>query len=161
MINTRKKGFTLVEVLIASTILSMVTLAGIGIIRLMSSTLFDGQLESSNRGGLNDLVYYISREIQSAEAIKVSQDGKSLKIKQHGGDDYTLVYEVKRNYLAFKGKPLLDLEYEESSFSCQERGIKITLALYKNHININQIPHEISFVIYPRSFVTVLEVTDT
>ncbi|NCU32085.1 MAG: hypothetical protein EOM23_03950 [Candidatus Moranbacteria bacterium] len=164
MVIKRKKAFTLIEVLMSSGILLMVVGIGISILHLMSLTLYEGQIETANKSSLNDTVYYISREIQSAQGIKITEDGKNLKIMQRGSEDYNLVYTVTKNYpvgyLAFKEKRLLDLEYETSGFSYENGRVKIAFSVYKNNIKVNQIPQDIFFEILPRSESVVMEVTD-
>lgn len=160
-----KKAFTLVEVLFASGILSMVITIGISVLFLMNSTLYDGQIESTNRSNLNDMIYYMTREIQSAEGIKISGDGKTLKIKQRGGDDYSLIYKITDNYpvdyLSFKDKRLIDLDYAASGFAYEGGRVKVTLAIYKNNVKASRISQEFGFEVYPRSALVLLEVSDT
>ena len=104
----KKRCFTIVEVLTASSILLVVITAGISLLLLINTLLYDGQIESDNRTGLNDAIFYLTREIQSAEGVIISSDGKEMKIKQRGSEDYSLRYTITENYpvgfLAFKGK---------------------------------------------------------
>lgn len=160
----RKKGFTLIEVLVAGSIMSMAVMAGISIMVLCSSTLFAGQLETGNRAKLYDNIYYITREVQSAEGIRVSSDGKKLQIKQIGSSGYNLEYSIQNRTptaeLRFNDKKILDVVYEKCRFSIEGNSIKLDLALYKNNLDFNQIPEIVSFEITPRSHDTILEVGD-
>ncbi len=116
----KKKAFTLVETLIASLILSMIGIICVSQIQLMSYTLYDSQKESSDRSGLNEFIFYITREIESAKRLKVSADGKTLKIQETGHDDFNLAYSVNEGYprdeLLLNGTKILDIDYENSSF---------------------------------------------
>ena len=157
----KKRCFTIVEVLMASSILLVVITAGISLLLLINTLLYDSQIESSNRTSLNDTIFYLTREIQSAEGIIISSDGKEMKIKQRGSEDYSLVYTITENYpvdyLAFKGKRLIDIEYNGSGFSFEGKGIVVTLQIVKNNIQLNQIPQEVYFEVVPRSDSVVLE----
>jgi len=155
----KKKAFTLVEVLIASSILSFVLLVGISIMVLINTTLYDGQIESSNRINLTDNIYYITREIQSAEKIIVSD--KTLKIKQLGSSGFSLEYTLTDDYpfgkLNFKGKRMLDLDYSKSKFSLNGNSIKIELAILRNNLDFKQNPQIVVFDVTPRSEGALIE----
>lgn len=159
-----KKAFTYVEVLMAAGILSMVITIGLSLLLLMNQSLYDGQVESSNRSNLGNTIYYITREIQSAEGIKISADGKKLTIKQRGSEKYSLTYSFVEHYpvsyLAFREKRLLDADYNKSGFSFDGKCLKITLAIYKNNTETNQIPQEREINILPRSKSVLTEVDD-
>jgi len=158
----RKTGFTLVEMLIASSIISMVCLIGISIISTVSTTIYSGQTEMSGRISLSDNVYFLTRELQSAEAVLVSADGKRIKIKQRGSSDYSLEYEIKNEYpvgyFTFKGKRMFAVDYENSIFEIDEKSISIELAILNNNLNPNQMPQVTSFYVTPRSETVLLEV---
>ena len=79
----KKKGFTLPEMLLACTMLAVITLSSISVIAMMSGSLFTSQIESENRLSLSETVFYLTREIQSAESVKISDSGKKLEIKQN------------------------------------------------------------------------------
>ncbi|OQB12864.1 MAG: hypothetical protein BWY15_02013 [Firmicutes bacterium ADurb.Bin193] len=159
-----KKAFTYVEVLMAAGILSMVITIGLSLLLLMNQSLYDGQVESSNISNLGNTIYYITREIQSAEGIKISADGKKLTIKQRGSGKYSLTYSFVEHYpvsyLAFREKRLLDADYSKSGFSFDSKCLKITLAIYKNNTETNQIPQELEINILPRSKSVLTEVDD-
>ena len=70
----KKRCFTIVEVLTASSILLVVVTAGISLLLLINTLLYDGQIESYNRTSLNDTIFYLTREIQSAECVIISSD---------------------------------------------------------------------------------------
>lgn len=158
----KKKCFTVVEVLMASSILLVVITAGASLLFLMNTLLYNSQTESGNRTNLNDVIFYLTREIQSAEGIIINSDGKEMKIKQRGSEDYSLVYTITENYpvdyLAFKGKRLIDIEHEGSGFSFENKSVVITLQIVKNNTQFNQSPQEVCFNIAPRSNSVVLKV---
>jgi hypothetical protein len=160
----KKRCFTIVEVLMASSILLVVITAGISLLLLINTLLFDSQIESSNRTNLNDTIFYLTREIQSAEGVIISSNGKKMKIKQRGSEDYSLSYTITENYpvdyLAFKDKRLIDIDCDGSGFSFSSKGIVVTLQIVKNNIQLNQSPQEISFEVAPRSDSVVLEIYD-
>ena len=157
----KKSGYTIIEVLIASGLFAFIISLGMTIVALVSGTLYTGQIESKNRSSLNDIVFYITREIQSAESIKVENDGKKLSIKESGSDGYNLIYEIKEDYptdtLCFKDKKLIDINYEESNFSVEENSVRVNLAIVKNSTDVNQMAKNIRLNITPRSEGMVLE----
>ena len=148
----RKKAFTLVEVLVASLIMSYIGLACISQIQLMSNTLYDGQTESTNRSKLNEEVFYITREIQSAEEIEMSD--KLLQIRETGHEDFNLVYEIKEDYptdgLYLNGMKLIDISYEESTFVKDENTVIVRIAAVKNSTEPNQAPKMMEIKAVPR-----------
>jgi prepilin-type N-terminal cleavage/methylation domain-containing protein len=150
-----KKGFTLVEVLVASSILGMVLLSAVSVLSFISSTLYDGQTEYRNRNSLTDNIYYITREIQSAEGLRVSADGKTLKIKQRGISGYTFEYTftdgLPTGSFNFKSKKMMDIDYEQSKFEITGGKIKIILAIYKNNLGFKAKPQTVEFEVAPRS----------
>lgn len=157
----RKKAFTLPEILIASGIMMLVLLIGVGVMQAVSSTIYNGQTENRNRTSLSDNIYYMSREIQSAESIKISYDKKVLEIKQRGSSNY-LKYEIKEDnptsYLCFQSKKMLDLDFGKSSFDTNGENVTVTLAVIKNDKEQKQIPQIQTFHITPRSDKCSMEV---
>lgn len=157
----KKSCFTVIEVLIASSILLVVITAGASLLLLMNTLLYDSQAESGNRTNLNDTIFYLSREIQSAEGVIISSDGKELKVKQRGSEDYSLVYTITENYpvdyLAFKGKRLIDIEYDGSGFSFESKTVAISLRIVKNNTQLRQISQSVRFEVSPRSDKVILK----
>ncbi len=151
----KKEAFMLTETLISSGIFSMIALIGISVISLITFTLFSGQTESTNRSNLNETIFYLTREVQSAEGIRITEDGKCLEIKGRGRSGYNLKYSISEgypsDYLAFNNKRLFDIDAETSRF-CFENGLlRIELGTVKNNIEVNQ--REMPFVVTvkPRS----------
>lgn len=138
----KKKGFTLPEMLLACTMLAVITLSSISVIAMMSGSLFTSQIESENRLSLSETVFYLTREIQSAEGVKISESGKKLEIKEHGSGEYNLCYEIKEDYpageLAFKGKKMLDVDFTDSKFESADGKVMVTLSVVKNNTDVNQ-----------------------
>lgn len=150
----KKHAFTIVETLMSAGIFSMIIVMGISIAALITWLLFTGQTEYVNRADLNETIYYITREIQSAESVKISMSGKIIEIKERGSSDYNLRYSLVENYpvdyLAFNDKRLLDIDNDNSRF-CTENGmIKIQLSIVKNNIETNQRGKEIEIAVKPR-----------
>lgn len=139
---TKKKAFTLPEILIACTILSVITLSAVIVMGMMSGSLFTSQIESKNRTNLSETVFYLTREIQSAEGVKISESGKKLQIKQHGSSGYNLCYEIKEGYptgkLSFKDKKMLDVDFTDSKFETTDGKVIITLSVFENSTDVNQ-----------------------
>ena len=148
----------------ASGILAMVFTVGIAILFLVSSTVYDGQIETNQRNNLYENIYYITREIQSAEGIKISADSKTLSIKQRGSSDYSLIYKIMQeypvDYLSFKSKKILFLNYTKSNFSFDGNCVKINLAIVKNGVRVNQVPTEMCFNILARIDNLAMEVVN-
>lgn len=145
----KKNAFTLVETLIASLILSVIGLICISQIQLMSYTMYDGQKESSDRSGLNEFIFYITREVESAEKLNIMPDGKTIKIQEAGYDDFDLVYSVEEGYpkgkLTLNGKKILDIESENSSFSRDGNMVIIAVSENRKTIRVKASPRK-SFV---------------
>ena len=150
----KKRAFTLIETLLSSGIFSMIMILGLSISTLVTWLLFTGQMESTNRTALNETMYYIVREIQSAEAIRIAEDGKTLEMKERGSSGYHLKYSLIEHYpvdyLAFQDKRLLDIEAENSSFSLDNGTVKIQLSIVKNNLETNQQGKTVEFAVKPR-----------
>ena len=151
----KKKGFTLVETLISSGIFGMIAAIGISVISLITFTLFSGQIESSNRSNINETVYYLTREVQSAEEIRITESGKCLEIKERGQSGFNLTYSIVENYptdyLAFKGKRLLDIDAEASGFYLENGVLRVEIGAVNNNIETNQRKKAFVFTVKPRA----------
>jgi prepilin-type N-terminal cleavage/methylation domain-containing protein len=151
----KKKAFTLLEVLFASSIFSMILVIGLSVISMMSSSLYDGQTEETNRSEFNDIVFYLTREIQSAEKIKIEDDGKTVKIKQHGTDGYNMRYSLvddyPTGYMSFNDKKIIDIDYDESKFYLDSDCVNVEISVVKNSIVPGQRGKKMSLKIMPRS----------
>lgn len=151
---SKKKGFTLIETLMSAGMLSLIVTIGLSILALITWTLYKGQMEGTARSNLNETVYYLTRELQSAESIKISQNGKVLQIKERGRSEYNLQYTIVENYpvdyFAFKGKRLLDVKAEESIFLMESGSVTIKLSVVKNNLDINQTNKKIELTVSPR-----------
>ena len=145
----KKNAFTLVETLTASLILSVIGLICISQIQLMSYTMYDGQKESSDRSGLNEFIFYITREVESAEKLNIMPDGKTIKIQEAGYDDFDLVYSVEEGYpkgkLMLNGTKILDIDYKNSIFSRDGNMVIITVSENGKTIRVKASPRK-SFV---------------
>ena len=151
----KKKAFTIVETLFSSAVFGMLALIGLSAVALISWTLFTGQTEGTNRTTLNETIYFITREVQSAEGIKISEDGKCLEIKERGSSGYNLKYSIVESYpadyLAFKDKRLLDIDAEGSIFLFEDDLLKLSLDTVKNDVEVNQRKKNFEISILPRS----------
>lgn len=156
----KKKGFTLPEMLLACTMLAVITLSSISVIAMMSGSLFTSQIESENRLSLSETVFYLTREIQSAEGVKISSSGKKLEIKQHGSSGYNLCYEIKEGYptgeLAFKDKKMLDVDFIESKFETTDGKVTITLSILENSTDVNQRGRSMVIEAVPRAEAVII-----
>lgn len=151
----KKRAFTLLEILFASSIFSMILVIGMSVVSMMSESLFDGQKEETNRSEFNDIVFYLTREIQSAEKIKIEDDGKTVKIKQHGTDGYNLEYSFVEHYptgyMSFNDRKIIDIDYAESLFQIDGNCVNVKISVVKNSIEPGQRGRKMSFKIMPRS----------
>lgn len=151
----KKHGFTIVEMLFSSAILGMLAVIGISAVTLISWTLFTGQTESTNRTTLNETVYFITREVQSAEGIRITDGGKCLEIKERGSSDYNLKYSIVESYptdyLAFKDKRLLDIDADASRFGFEDKVLKLNIGTVKNAVETKQQKKDFEISILPRS----------
>lgn len=150
----KKKAFTLVETLFAGSICSMIMVIGLSVISMMTSSLYDGQIEETNRSEFNDIIFYLTREIQSAEAIKIEDEGKRILIKQHGAGgydlDYAFVEDYPTDYLSFDGKKMIDIDYDESRFCIDGDCVKAEISVLKNSVEPGQKGKKMSLEIRPR-----------
>ena len=151
----KKSAYTIIEMLFSSTIFGMLAVIGLSAVTLISWTLFTGQTEGTNRTTLNETVYYITREVQSAEGIRISDDGKCLEIKERGSSGYNLKYSIVESYpadyLAFKDKRLIDIDADESEFLFEDGLLKLNLGTVKNDVEENQRKRDFEISILPRS----------
>ena len=150
----KKPAFTLPELLMASGIFGMILAAGMSLIALMTANLYDGQIESTNRTSLNETIFYLTREIQSAEKVVVKDSGKTLEVTQRGSQRplrYSICAHYPVGYLAFSDKRQLDVDYEKSMFAVQGNTLLVTLGVLKNNVEPDQRAQVISFHITPRS----------
>ena len=151
----KKSAYTIIEMLFSSTIFGMLAVIGLSAVTLVSWTLFTGQTEGTNRTTLNETVYYITREVQSAEGIRISDDGKCLEIKERGSSGYNLKYSIVESYpadyLAFKDKILIDIDADESEFLFEDGLLKLNLGTVKNDVEENQRKRDFEISVLPRS----------
>ena len=151
----KKKAFTLLEVLFASSIFSMILVIGLSVTSMMSSSLYDGQIEETNRSEFNDIVFYLTREIQSAEKIKIEDSGKTVMIKQHGTDGYNMRYSLvddyPTGYMSFNDKKIIDIDFDESKFYLDSDCVNVEISVVKNSIVPEQRGKKMSLKIKPRS----------
>ena len=151
----KKKAFTLLEVLFASSIFSMILVIGLSVTSMMSSSLYDGQIEETNRSEFNDIVFYLTREIQSAEKIKIEDSGKTVMIKQHGTDGYNMRYSLVNDYptgyMSFNDKKIIDIDFDESKFYLDSDCVNVEISVVKNSIVPEQRGKKMSLKIKPRS----------
>ena len=151
----KKSAYTIIEMLFSSTIFGMLAVIGLSAVTLISWTLFTGQTEGTNRTTLNETVYYITREVQSAEGIRISDGGKCLEIKERGSSGYNLKYSIVESYpadyLAFKDKRLIDIDADESEFLFEDGLLKLNLGTVKNDIEENQRKRDFEISVLPRS----------
>ena len=151
----KKSAYTIIEMLFSSTIFGMLAVIGLSAVTLISWTLFTGQTEGTNRTTLNETIYYITREVQSAEGIRISDDGKCLEIKERGSSGYNLKYSIVESYpadyLAFKDKRLIDIDADESEFLFEDGLLKLNLGTVKNDVEENQRKRDFEISVLPRS----------
>ena len=142
-----KRAFTLTEVLIAMTSVSMIIMLCYAMLSTTSKTIVSEYNNVDNRDALYSNINYITREIQSAEAIKVMNNGKELHIRQVGtdSDDYTIRYEIREgnpfgalyisNTDGSNSSKLMDIVYETSKFDANSGREEIGFSSYDSTSN--------------------------
>ena len=99
-------------------------------------------------------MYYITREIQSAEKIKITDSGKTLQIKERGSSGYNLKYSITEgypsDYLAFGDRRMIDIADDESGFTYENGILEVELKTVKNNIETNQRRKPFSVSVRPR-----------
>ncbi len=150
----KKRAYTLIETLMSSGIFAMLAVIGLASVSLITWTLYSGQTENTNRSSLNETVYFLTREIQSAEAIKISDGGKVLEIKERGKGGYNLKYSLVDaypvGYLAFRDKKLFDADAHSGGFSFRNGILTAEFKTFKNGIEVNQQTRPFVISIKPR-----------
>lgn len=150
-----KRAFTIAETLLSVGVISMLVAIGLSVIFMMTSTLYDGQTEETNRSSLSGCIFYLTREIQSAEMIRIYDGGKSLEIKEVGADGYNLRYTFEKGYptdgFCFKGKKMFDIAFDESIFEKVGNSVKITIMTVKNSTETNQSRTPFEITVSPRN----------
>lgn len=136
----KKRAFTLVEVLVSSLSVSLILTVCLALMRTSSVTLTGEFINADNRSAVEENVSYMTREIQSAESIRISNGGKEMSIRKVGtdegadGNNYTIKYEIRDGspcgglYITSGGsseKKLMDVDYNDSSFSNNKDSIEI------------------------------------
>lgn len=148
----KKKAFTMIELLLAITLFSFVFIIGFSQVYLMSETLYTTQTENSNRNSLSEIVFYLTREVQSAEKIKLSP--QKLEICEAGNSGYNLCYEFVEDYptdsLNFKGKKMISVKSDECEFSKDNDDLLVRIAVVKNSVDAKQTPKVMEIKISPR-----------
>lgn len=107
-----QKGFTIAELLVVMVMLSFIIGTGIAIARTTASGLFTGQVETTNRSKLEDNILILAREIESAEKIYLSDDGRTLKISQDSSDsedECPSTYSIEDNQFKYNEQKMFDL----------------------------------------------------
>ena len=137
------------------SIFGMIAVIGMSIIGVMTFNVFNGQTESTNRSNLNETVFYITREVQSAEGIRITDGGKNLEIKERGSSGYNLKYSLVNSYpegyIAFKDKRLFDIDADKSGFYLENGLLKIKLGIVNNNTETDQIAKDFEISVLPRS----------
>lgn len=150
----KKQAFTVIETIFAGGISAMIITIGMSVIGLMTFSLYTGQLENTYRSDLNSCIFYLSREIQSAETVIISDSGKKIEIKQHGSGkniEYTFKEGYPTGFLEYEGKKLIAVKYDDCLFSLSNNKVKIDIAIVGNNIEATQRPRLLSYEFLPRS----------
>ena len=150
----KKTAFTLIETIFAGGISAMIITIGMSVIGLMTFSLYTGQLENTYRSDLNSCIFYLSREIQSAESVIISDSGKKIEIKQHGNGkeiEYSFKEDYPTGFLEYEGKKLIAVKYDDCRFSVSNNKVNIDIAVVGNNTELNQKPRVLSYEVIPRS----------
>lgn len=150
-----KKAFTIAETLLSVGVMSMLAAIGLSVTVMMTSSLYDGQTEETNRSNLSGCIFYLTREIQSAEMIHIFDGGKGLEIKEEGADGYNIQYTFEKGYptdsFCFGGRRMFDVEYAGSRFERLGNSVKITIKTVKNSTETNQRSTPFELIVSPRN----------
>lgn len=148
-----KKGFTIIELIISIAVSCSVVAVILSVSYIITHTLYTGQISMQSRSDISYYMFYLTREIQSAEKIKISD--KRLQIMQAGDSDYTLDYKIVENSefdeLVLNNKKIAVINYDESIFSEDDGIIKINLAVLDNNVDYNGIERMVTFSVSPRT----------
>lgn len=148
-----KKGFTIIELIISIAVSCSVVAVILSVSYIITHTLYTGQISMQSRSDISYYMFYLTREIQSAEKIKISD--KRLQIMQAGDSDYTLDYKIVENgefdELVLNNKKIAVINYDESIFSEDDGIIKINLAVLDNNVDYNGIERMVTFSVSPRT----------
>jgi len=150
----KKTAFTFIETIFAGGISAMIITIGMSVIGLMTFSLYTGQLENTYRSDLNSCIFYLSREIQSAESVIISDSGKKIEIKQHGNGkeiEYSFKEDYPMGFLEYEGKKIIAVKYDDCLFSLSNNKVKIDIVIVGNNIEANQRPRILSYEFIPRS----------
>lgn len=146
------KGFTLMETIISLVILAAITLIIMPLTYETTHMVYTSQIEVQERNDISYYIFYLTREIQSAEKIKISD--KELQIMQTGDNDYTLKYCIKENgefdELYLNDKKLAVVDYDKCFFKTNDKCITVALAVPENNIDYGSIQRMITFSVFPR-----------
>ena len=111
----KNKGFTLIEVLFVMVLLSFVLILSFNLLKLNSSYVYKGAKGYIDRVNYVDLLYNLTKEIQSSDELNISSDGKRLVLTRRGDVDEH-IYEITDNYLAYDGENILNIKGDGSKF---------------------------------------------
>lgn len=154
-----KRGFTIIELIISLAVFGSVLAIILSVTYAMAHTLYTGQIEMQSRSDVSYYMFYLTREIQSAEKIKVSD--KRLQIMQAGDSYYTLDYKLNEkgefDELVLNGKKIAVINYDDSNFSKNANLIKIKLAVLENNVDYNGNQRIITFSASPRADNVIVE----
>ncbi|MDD6484014.1 MAG: leucine-rich repeat protein [Clostridiales bacterium] len=89
-----KVGFTLAETMVSVFIVGIIAGAAFGLIKFILGNAHDSQMETQYRESYQQTVFYLGREIQSAKAIMIDEDGMSLAIQEQNHETYNIFYEI-------------------------------------------------------------------
>ena len=135
----RRPAFTLVELLTSCICIGIITVVCVNLLVTSSTAVSLGIKNTDTRERAYTNISFISKEIESAEYIKISEGGKKLSIRQtdvgagRPADPYEegffdTIYEIQDGYpcgglyqvptSGGKGQKLIDLDYDRSYFKC-------------------------------------------
>lgn len=146
----RKHGFTISEMLVVMSIITVIIGAAVVLARSTGHGLYTGQVEMSNRTKLEDNIYYLAKDIESAKEIGISDDYKTLKIRQEidavndTDDNYPSVYTMENDAFNYNDSKMFDLNVDadtstfELDVTAWQPVIRLKLYLKNNDIDTDQ-----------------------
>ena len=139
LIAGRRSAFTLVELLASCFCIGIITAICVNLLATSSTAVSLGIKNTDTRERAYTNISFISKEIESAEYIKIGAGGKKLYIRQTDAEAgrpadpneegfFDTIYEIQDGYpcgglyqiltSGGKGQKLIDLDYEKSYFTC-------------------------------------------
>lgn len=132
-----KKGFTLVEILVALSLFSIILLTGYGLISSNDSIYSKIQVESDCRINIRIGIEYLTDRIMEAKSVFLSQDGNLENSVEHirvetcsGNPKDTLIIDGEKLYIKKDIKVIMGIRRVENILRCNSDSQQIVPNIY-------------------------------